>query len=174
MARPLPPLTLSPEQSRLLDRLVKSRESAHSLVQRAQLVVLAAAGERNKAISQRLGLCEETVGLWRRRWVEASEELSQWESKPKVLAAAIGKLKPEIQNILQFYYGQGLTQQQIAQELEMRQNAVSRRLSKAKQSLLKDLAVWSQQKLGVDLDSEVLKHMNRVIHEWLQGYFQGS
>ncbi len=102
---------------------------------------------------------------------DKEQRQTQRDEVGKVLAAAIGKLKPEIQNILQFYYGQGLTQQQIAQELEMRQNAVSRRLSKAKQSLLKDLAVWSQQKLGVDLNSEVLKHMNRVIHEWLQGYF---
>lgn len=98
----------------------------------------------------------------------------QRDEVSKVLVAAIGKLKPEIQKILQLYYGQRLTQQQIAQELDLKQNTVSRRLSEAKKSLLKDLALWSEKKLRVNLDSEVLKDMNRMIHEWLQDYFQES
>ena len=92
MARPLPPLTLSSEQQSILETIARSREAPHSLVQRAQIVLSAHAGDNNKMISQRLGLCEETVGFWRKRWLAASIELVNYAGRPKQLREAVSRL----------------------------------------------------------------------------------
>jgi hypothetical protein len=39
-----------------------------------------------------MGLCEETVGLWRKRWVQGHADLDKLESRPKSLRAAVGVL----------------------------------------------------------------------------------
>jgi len=54
---------LSPEQQGILETIARSREASHSLVQRAQIMLSAHAGDNNKVIGQRLALCEETVGF---------------------------------------------------------------------------------------------------------------
>ena len=51
----------------------------------------AAAFDLNKKISQDLGLCEDTVGLWRRRWIEGHTDLST-NSNPSILSQAIHEL----------------------------------------------------------------------------------
>lgn len=92
MARPTPPLILSANQEACLQTLVRSRQLPHSVVQRAQIVLQAAAGRPNKAIAASLGLCEDTVGFWRRRWLDNSAALAPLEEQPKPLATAIGAL----------------------------------------------------------------------------------
>ena len=52
----------------------------------------AAAGKSNTEMSAELGLVEETIGLWRRRWVEGAKALGQWEGKAKRLREAIEKV----------------------------------------------------------------------------------
>ncbi len=74
MARPLPPLKLTIELQEILQTITRSREAPHSLVQRAQIVLSASSGNYNKTISQALGLCEETVGFWRKRWLDNGAE----------------------------------------------------------------------------------------------------
>lgn len=76
MARPAPLIDLIAEQRTVLEALARSRETAHSLVQRAQIVLRAADGEPSKAIAQALGLNEDAVGQWRRRWVDAQDRLA--------------------------------------------------------------------------------------------------
>jgi hypothetical protein len=51
-------------------------------------VLGAAAGKNNTEMSDELGLVEETLGLWRRRWVGA-KALGHWEGKAKRLREAI-------------------------------------------------------------------------------------
>ena len=92
MARPTPPIALSPAQRQLLQSIVGSREVPHGLVQRATIVLLADQGRTNQAIAAELGLCEETVGLWRKRWVQGSTGLDQLEHQPHRLRAAVGAL----------------------------------------------------------------------------------
>jgi transposase len=92
MARPTTPIDLSPEQSRLLQSIVSSREVPHGLVQRATIVLAASQGRTNKAIAAEMGLCEETVGLWRKRWVQGRADLAKLEHQPKRLRAAVGAL----------------------------------------------------------------------------------
>ena len=88
MARPTPAIKLPPEQGKLLHEIARAREVTRSLSQRAQIVLSAANGNDNKMIAKEMGLCEETVGLWRRRWIEASSTLGKTHN-PKKLRAAV-------------------------------------------------------------------------------------
>ncbi|MBV9386645.1 MAG: sigma-70 family RNA polymerase sigma factor [Chroococcidiopsidaceae cyanobacterium CP_BM_ER_R8_30] len=88
-----------------------------------------------------------------------------------LLAAALTKLAPEAQRILQMYYGQELTQQQIAEQLAVKQYTVSRRLTKSRESLLLALAGWSNEALHISLTSEVLNNISTVLEEWLKVYY---
>jgi transposase len=92
MARPTPPILLSPAQSGLLQAIVGRRGLPHGLVERAGIVLAASEGQTNKAIAEQRGLCEETVGLWRKQWVEGSADLRKLEHQPKRLREAIGAL----------------------------------------------------------------------------------
>lgn len=92
MARPLLLLTLSSEQQSILETIARSRETPHSLVQRAQIVLSAHAGDNNKVISQRLGLCEETVGYWRKRWLAADIELEKYAGRTKLLREIVSRI----------------------------------------------------------------------------------
>lgn len=89
MARPVTPIILSESQSEIIARFSQSRSLSHHLVQRAALIQLAAAGHSNKAIGQSLGLCEETVGLWRRRWLAGAEQFVPHEANLKRLETAM-------------------------------------------------------------------------------------
>jgi transposase len=92
MVRPTAPINLSPEQNELLQSIIRSREAPHSLVQRAQIVLAVGEGRTNKAIAEELGLCEETVGLWRKRWLQGCAGLENLEHKPKRLRGAVCEL----------------------------------------------------------------------------------
>ncbi|WP_413173656.1 sigma-70 family RNA polymerase sigma factor [Anabaena azotica] len=92
----------------------------------------------------------------------------------QVLTTAISQIEPQLQQILQLYYRQGLTQDKIAKQLEMQQYTVSRRLKKAQENLLKSLANWSRDTLHISITSDLLKNMSVVMEEWLQTYYCNS
>jgi len=75
-----------------LEEIARSRQLPHSLVQRAQIILLANAGHRNTQISQQLHIQEEKAGKWRKRWLSSATELAVCEGKPKVLRNAIESL----------------------------------------------------------------------------------
>ncbi|MEM7554717.1 MAG: sigma-70 family RNA polymerase sigma factor [Cyanobacteria bacterium P01_A01_bin.84] len=103
---------------------------------------------------------------------EKLERKSQQSEVSQVLMSAINKLETQAREILQLYYAQGFTQQQIASSLEIKQYTISRRLTKSKELLLKSLAKWSQERLHIPITSDVLKNSSDVIEEWLQIYYQ--
>ena len=92
----------------------------------------------------------------------------------QVLIEAINKLKANEQKLLELYYGQKLTQTEMAAALETKQYNVSRQLSRARKSLLTSLAKWSQAKLHITLTSDVLKGISALLEEWLAGYYQNQ
>ncbi|AKG20685.1 sigma-70 family RNA polymerase sigma factor [Calothrix sp. 336/3] len=102
---------------------------------------------------------------------EESNRDKQQAEIHQLLTTALTQLEPQTQEILQLYYTQALTQQEIAQKLALQQYTVSRRLTKTRETLLKTLAQWSQQTLHISLNSDILKSINTVMEEWLQGYF---
>jgi len=52
-----------------LERFVRSRTLAARLVQRAQIILMAAARKSDPEIAQAVGVVRQTVGLWRNRFV---------------------------------------------------------------------------------------------------------
>jgi transposase len=69
--RPAAALKLSDAQRGTLDVLARSTSAAHQQVQRAQVLRLAAAGEANTRIAERVGVTVVTVRAWRARFERA-------------------------------------------------------------------------------------------------------
>lgn len=67
--KPAPAVVLDVEQREQWEGFASSRSLGHSLVVRAQAILLAAGGTNNEAIGRQLGLKGDTVGKWRRRFV---------------------------------------------------------------------------------------------------------
>jgi transposase len=60
---------LSPQEQVTLESWARSRSLPVRVVQRAQIVTMAAAGQQNQEIAQSLGLSRPTVQLWRERFL---------------------------------------------------------------------------------------------------------
>jgi hypothetical protein len=82
-------IELNPIQKRILEEITRCRLLSHSLVQRAKIILRANEGTKNKVISQDLKIKEETVGMWRKRWLSAMPEFAAYETKPKNLRQLI-------------------------------------------------------------------------------------
>lgn len=102
---------------------------------------------------------------------EQQLRVSQQSEIHNVLREALTQLDPQAREILQLYYAQGLTQQQIAKQLQVQQYTVSRRLTKTRETLLKSLANWSQEHLHISITPDILKTTSAVMEEWLQFYY---
>lgn len=68
--RPKKPLVLDEEQRMQLTALSHSRTIPHGLVERANIVLLAAEGKTNTEISERLHLSKPCVGKWCQRYLD--------------------------------------------------------------------------------------------------------
>ena len=82
LGRPLQPLELSEPSRAQLTSMAKSRSLPHGLVRRAEIVLLAADGWPNQAISGALGVSRATVGKWRGRFLERGLEGLYDEARP--------------------------------------------------------------------------------------------
>ncbi|GAC1433166.1 MAG: hypothetical protein NVSMB65_06920 [Chloroflexota bacterium] len=80
MARRAEAIVLTEEERAELERRVRARTSPQQVVQRAQIVLQAAAGAPNTAIAAALGLSRHTVGHWRARF--AHERLIGLRDQP--------------------------------------------------------------------------------------------
>lgn len=80
--RPKKHLTLTDEARDDLESLARSRSMPHALVQRARIVLFAAAGETNSAIAKKMGVSKPTVGIWRKRYIDYGLEGLHDELKP--------------------------------------------------------------------------------------------
>jgi putative transposase len=89
--QPAIPIALSARQKELLERICRRRTSPQQQVRRANIVLRAANGTRNREIAQALGFDRNTVRLWRGRWAEAASELAEVDkqAEEKELLAAI-------------------------------------------------------------------------------------
>ncbi|MDE2509379.1 MAG: helix-turn-helix domain-containing protein, partial [Planctomycetota bacterium] len=61
-------ITLTEDVRATLERWSRRRSSEARLVERARIVLLAAAGRENKDIALELGITRATVGRWRNRF----------------------------------------------------------------------------------------------------------
>ena len=63
-------IALSEEERAGLEGLAAQRKTAQALAMRARIVLASAEGLQNKQIAAKLGVSEDTVGTWRRRFAE--------------------------------------------------------------------------------------------------------
>jgi transposase/AraC-like DNA-binding protein len=68
VGRPNIKLVISEPEREQLASITRSRSLPHSLVRRAQIILMSAQGASNHAIAQRCGVSRATVSLWRRRY----------------------------------------------------------------------------------------------------------
>jgi transposase len=74
-------ITLTGSQRRELTRMTRAGRTEQRLVRRAEIILAAAAGEATAQIALRLGICEDTVRKWRRRWCAAPGLASLGDAK---------------------------------------------------------------------------------------------
>jgi RNA polymerase sigma factor (sigma-70 family) len=99
---------------------------------------------------------------------ELSTRQTQQTQINDALIAALASLDESAQTLLDLYYHQGLTQQQIANQLNIPQYTISRRLTKMRETLLRKLTQWSQENLHISPSSDVIKHISTLLEEWLE------
>jgi transposase len=80
--RPTPAVTLTDEERETLERWARRPSSAQALAMRCRIVLAAADGEQNKDIAAKVGCNPNTVGKWRRRFVEAGIDGLHDEPRP--------------------------------------------------------------------------------------------
>src|SRR4051812_37839495 len=68
--RPLPPIVLTVDENNRLVEWARRRTTAQALALRARIVLACAEGATNTEISERLRVTLQTVGKWRRRFME--------------------------------------------------------------------------------------------------------
>jgi transposase len=68
--RVAPPITVKPEEREILERWARGRSTPVRQVQRAQIILLAAAGKQNAEIALEVGVTQNLVGRWRGRFAE--------------------------------------------------------------------------------------------------------
>jgi putative transposase len=66
------PLVLTPVQEQVLTRLTRAHTTPQKLAERAQLILLAAAGTGVRETARQLGIWPKTVRHWLRRWRTAA------------------------------------------------------------------------------------------------------
>lgn len=76
-----PAVYLSEKQQTILRKIKQSRQSPHSLVTRAKIVLQASTGERNQHIAENLEVHVDMVRRWRNRWIEKAECLQTIEAE---------------------------------------------------------------------------------------------
>jgi transposase len=77
----VPALAITDDERAELERRVRAHTSPQRAVKRARLVLLAAGGVPNRQIAAAVGLSEEYVGVWRRRFTD--ERLAGLEDRPR-------------------------------------------------------------------------------------------
>ncbi len=82
-------ITVSPPQHAVLDRVLRQQSCPHALVRRVQIVLAAAAGQRNEALAQHLRCSSTTVRLWGARWAAAARQLAAAEGDDQALRTTI-------------------------------------------------------------------------------------
>jgi RNA polymerase sigma factor (sigma-70 family) len=103
---------------------------------------------------------------------ETQDRQTQQHQINAVLKESLAKLDPAMQELLQLYYQAKLSQQQMAQQFAVQQYTVSRKLTKARETLLLALTHWSQETLHISPTSTVVKSMSTILEEWLQLHYE--
>jgi putative transposase len=88
-------ISLTTTEQQELERLVRGLYTPQQLAVRARLILAAAAGDTNRLIARTLHLTEDTVRLWRGRWVAAAAAPAAARLRDAPRAGAPPRLRPE-------------------------------------------------------------------------------
>ena len=80
--RPKAELVLSEDERQTLERWARRPSSSQALAQRCRIVLGCAAGKPNKQVAAEVGVWPQTVGVWRRRFVQRRLEGLVDEPRP--------------------------------------------------------------------------------------------
>lgn len=80
--RQLARLEVSDEERRVLERFTRRHKTGQQLALRARIVLLCADGLSNMAVAQKLDTTRETVGKWRKRFIEGRVDSLHDEPRP--------------------------------------------------------------------------------------------
>src|SRR5450759_2678226 len=88
------PVVLSSEQRELLESWARARSAAARSVERARIILLAAAGLQDKRIAAKLGIMPEKAARWRNRFLDGGLEALEKDAPrpgrtPTITAAKI-------------------------------------------------------------------------------------
>ncbi|MBD6617664.1 hypothetical protein FNW02_17975 [Komarekiella sp. 'clone 1'] len=106
---------------------------------------------------------------------------SQWEqieiqepafALTAILTELLTRIDSDTDNCLLLIYGFALDYRSIAPIFEIYYTTVRNRYNQAMQQLLKQVAQWAQEKLGVTPDSESLNEMQSPLKECLKKYYK--
>jgi RNA polymerase sigma factor (sigma-70 family) len=100
-----------------------------------------------------------------------AERQTQQQQMVAVLHEAIAKLDAPASQLLTLYYRDRATQQNIAQQLEMPQYTVSRKLTRVRENLLKEIVAWGQTALHIQPTSDVISAISPLLEEWLESFY---
>ncbi len=67
--RPIPALTVTPDELETLERWARRPKTSQALAQRARIILASAEGKTNTMVAQRLGITKQMVGKWRARFL---------------------------------------------------------------------------------------------------------
>jgi len=82
MGRPVAELVLTDDERDTLQRWARRASSSQALAQRCRIVLGCAAGKSNKEVAAEVDVWPQTVGIWRRRFIERRLEGLADEPRP--------------------------------------------------------------------------------------------
>ena len=106
--------------------------------------------------------------------VEQSSQKAQQTHLRQFLQDHLNTLSASEQALLKLYYGDHLSQQQIAQQLNTKQYSVSRQLTRIRKKLLEAVMTWCQETERVTLSPDQVEHIAEALEIWLQEFWQSS
>lgn len=104
--------------------------------------------------------------------LEQNSRQAQQQQLRQFLEDRMSGLNAEEQQLVQLYYEGELTQQQIAQQLGLKQYKISRQLTRIRKKLLDALVVWSQDQEGITPTPENIEIAASLLEDWLHDYFE--
>lgn len=82
LGRPIPPLELTDDERADLERWTRRAKTAQALALRARIVLGCGTGKSNSTVAANLGVAPQTVGKWRRRFLERRQDGLLDEPRP--------------------------------------------------------------------------------------------
>jgi putative transposase len=86
---------LTEEEREILVQITRKRTAEQSIVRRARIILMSDAGVRNKAIAAELGVGDQVVTIWTKRWCDTEDKpvLERLQDLPR--SGAPDKFTPE-------------------------------------------------------------------------------